>query len=213
MPKMLSTLGVVLMVAVIAVGVGSLGTPAFAKKPPPPPPAPVPETGQTTSYGARDDGAIQAGVPWPTPRFTDNGDGTVRDNLTGLIWLKQASCFGVLTWVDALTAANTLASGQCGLTDGSVAGDWRLPNVREFVSLIDFGQGNTALSNTQGTGAWQDGDPFFITGPLVFWSSTTVAGPGASDRAWLVVFAAEGEVRSDQFKSNTFAVWPVRGGR
>jgi hypothetical protein len=47
------------------------------------PKAPVPQTGQTTSYAAGDDGAIQAGVPWPSPRFTDHGNGTVRDNLTG----------------------------------------------------------------------------------------------------------------------------------
>jgi hypothetical protein len=57
-------------------------------------PAPVPQTGQTASYAAGDDGDIQAGVPWPVPRFTDNGNGTVRDNLTGLIWLKNASCLG-----------------------------------------------------------------------------------------------------------------------
>jgi hypothetical protein len=33
------------------------------------------------------DGEIRAGVAWPTPRFTDNGDGTATDNLTGLTWL------------------------------------------------------------------------------------------------------------------------------
>jgi hypothetical protein len=32
------------------------------------------------------------GVAWPNPRFTDNSDGTVTDNLTGLIWLKNANC-------------------------------------------------------------------------------------------------------------------------
>ena len=40
-------------------------------------PAPVPKTGQTISYAAGDDGALQKGVTWPVPRFTDNGDGTV----------------------------------------------------------------------------------------------------------------------------------------
>jgi hypothetical protein len=83
----------------------------------------VPKTGQTTSYGARDDGALQKGVAWPTPRLTDNGNGTVTDNLTGLIWMKNAIAFGIKTWADALTAANTLASGSGGLTDGSQAGD------------------------------------------------------------------------------------------
>src|SRR5215831_10404550 len=54
--------------------------------------APVPRTGQTTSYAAGDDGALQKGVAWPTPRFTDNNNGTITDNLTGLIWLKNANC-------------------------------------------------------------------------------------------------------------------------
>ena len=47
----------------------------------------VPATGQTDSVAAGDDGDLQKGVPWPDPRFTDNGDGTVTDHLTGLIWL------------------------------------------------------------------------------------------------------------------------------
>ena len=56
--------------------------------------APVPKTGQTTSYGTGDDGALQKGVAWPTPRFTDNSNGTVTDNLTRLIWMKNANAFG-----------------------------------------------------------------------------------------------------------------------
>ena len=65
--------------------------------------APVEDTGQqgcwdtggleTACSGAGQDGELQAGVNWPTPRFTDNGDGTVTDNLTGLIWLKLVTCF------------------------------------------------------------------------------------------------------------------------
>lgn len=54
--------------------------------------APVPRTGQTTSYAPGDDGDLQKGVAWPVPRFTDNEDGTVTDNLTGLIWLTNADC-------------------------------------------------------------------------------------------------------------------------
>jgi hypothetical protein len=109
--------------------------------------APVPKTGQTTSYDPdkRDDGALQKGVAWPTPRFTDNNNGTVTDNLTRLIWTKNANAFGTRTWAQALSAANGLKSGDPGLTDGSKVGDWRLPNVRELQSLIDYGHYNPVL--------------------------------------------------------------------
>ncbi len=65
-------------------------------------PAPVPQTGQTISYATGDDGALQKGVALPSPRFTDNGNGTVTDNLTGLIWLKNANPCGPKNWYDAI---------------------------------------------------------------------------------------------------------------
>ncbi len=65
-------------------------------------------------------------------RFTDMGNGTVQDNKTGMIWLKNANCFGDLNWSFADLAAKALADGQCGLTDASVAGDWRLPTQNEL---------------------------------------------------------------------------------
>jgi len=53
----------------------------------------LPQTGQARCYdsaGTGQDGDIRAGVAWPVPRFMDNGDGTVTDNLTGLIWTQNA---------------------------------------------------------------------------------------------------------------------------
>ncbi len=44
-------------------------------------------TGQTTSYGAGSDGALQAGL---SKSYTDNGDGTITDNVTGLMWEKKS---------------------------------------------------------------------------------------------------------------------------
>jgi hypothetical protein len=55
---------------------------------------PVVKTGLTKSYHTHDDGDLKKGVAWPTPRFTKNNNDTVTDNLTGLIWLKNANCAG-----------------------------------------------------------------------------------------------------------------------
>ena len=105
----------------------------------------IPRTGQTISYVSGDDASVNKGVAWPSSRFTDNKDGTVTDHLTGLVWLKNAGCFAPSSWSAALNSANLLASGQCGLTDGSTAGQWRMPNVNELESLVDISQSNPAI--------------------------------------------------------------------
>ncbi len=51
----------------------------------------LPRTGQTNSYCAGDDGALQAGAPWPEPRFTNHGDGSATDRLTGLMWVTDGN--------------------------------------------------------------------------------------------------------------------------
>jgi hypothetical protein len=71
------------------------------------PPCPIPQTGQEISDATGDDGDLQMGVPWPNPRFTDNGDGTVIDNLTGLMWAKNANIYGTRTWSEALFGMST----------------------------------------------------------------------------------------------------------
>jgi hypothetical protein len=177
--------------------------------------APVPQTGQTVSRTAGDDGDFRKGITWPVPRFTDNGNGTVTDNLTRLIWLKNANCFGQKTWTDALTESNNLKHGCCGLTDGSNSGDWRLPNVKELQSLINYGVHDPALPDTSGTGKWAEGDPF--TGVLCdvtncahgyYWSSTTVEGSGDA----YYVYLGGGFVEETSKTHHGYYVWPVRGG-
>jgi hypothetical protein len=100
-------------------------------------------TGFYRPYEAGDDGSVQSGVPLTSPRFVDHSNGSVTDTVTGLIWLKQADCIGG-NWSDALAAVHSLASGQCGLTDGSSAGVWRMPNRNELQSLADRMQTNLA---------------------------------------------------------------------
>lgn len=172
--------------------------------------APVPKTGQTGCWntggtsivcpGTGHDGEYQKGVAWPNPRFTDNGDGTATDNLTGLIWLKNANCYGAQVWDNAILSTKTLNSGECGLSDGSLEGDWRLPNVRELHSLIDYGNYRPALP---------DNHPFTTVQSSFYWSSTT--GAYNTSNAWFVSLNS-GNVNGD-FKTPTYYVWPVRGGQ
>lgn len=150
------------------------------------------ETGQ--------DGAIQAGVPFPSPRFADNGDGTVADQLTGLIWLKNANAFGVRSWDQALQVCNSLASGSHGLADKSGAGEWRLPNVNELRSLIDYANYGPALPS---------GHPFTNVRSSLYWSSTSVASAPNLAR---FVFVGVGPSVWDH-KSVLMGVWPVKGGQ
>ncbi len=215
------------LMLVLAIGSVVLGPGAAGTLDPPGPPAPtmvtlqqiydkigasltgVPKTGQTGCWnatgtpiacdGTGQDGDYQKGVS-VSPRFTDNGNGTVKDNLTGLIWLKNANCFGYRTWTNALTDANTLSDGACGLTDGSVDGAWRLPNVRELQSLIDYGHWNLALPAGHPFSGVQSGD---------CWSSTSSAY--RPDYAWFV-YLGVGYVDS-AYKPSNLCVWPVRGGQ
>jgi hypothetical protein len=172
--------------------------------------APVPDTGQQDCWdengtpilcaGSGQDGELQRGVAWPTPRFIDNRDGTVLDNLTGLLWLKNANCFGrPRTWQEALDGANNLADSQCGLKDGSKAGDWRLPNVRELQSLLDFGKIAPALPSAH---------PFSGVARGFYWSSTTSVGSPLD--AWGVVLIEGSTFAGAKFL--TWYVWPVRDG-
>jgi Protein of unknown function (DUF1566) len=150
--------------------------------------------------GTGQDGEIQAGVPWPNPRFIDNGNGTVTDQLTGLIWLKNATPFGTRNWEQALRDCNALASGMHGLTDGSQAEDWRLPNVNELRSLEDYGQARPALPT---------GHPFTNVRQSLCWSSTTVTSAPTLAR---FLFVGIGSCVWDH-KGVLIGVWPVRGGR
>lgn len=106
------------------------------------------KTNQTISYAHGDDGDLEKRVPWPNPRFTDNGDETVTDNLTGLIWTKDANAPGppicspgiYKTWNDAFSYVNCLNINTYLGYD-----DWRLPNKKELFSLVDRSQCLPAL--------------------------------------------------------------------
>jgi len=142
-----------------------------------------------------------------TIRYIDNGDGTVTDNRTGLLWLKNANCFGRQNWKTAMLRAAKLAHGQCGLNDSSKAGDWRLPTEDEWEVMVDGRYEDPALSNATGTGQWKEGNAF--TGVLSrYWSSTDID----TSRAWAWVVDLDGGSVGTIPKTATGNVWAVRGG-
>ncbi|MFK5987205.1 MAG: DUF1566 domain-containing protein, partial [Pseudomonadota bacterium] len=113
------------------------------------------------------------------------------------------------TWFVARSAAEALANGTCGLTDGSSAGDWHLPNVKELQSLIDFQYADPALSNTAGTARWTEDNRFSGVVSLNYWSSTTYVD--YTRVAWMVNLSDGVVVSGD--KGDSHYVWPVRGGQ
>lgn len=179
--------------------------------------APVAETGQDLCYdpsgatgdpvpcaGSGQDGDGRPGVEWPTGRFLDNGDGTVTDQLTGLTWLKDANCatfFAPITFDQALAEAGALEESICGLADGSSAGDWRMPNIRELASLVDYGELDPALPS---------GHPFTQVQLDVYFSSTSYRAGTAN--SWYL-YLPTGEDRNFAKDGSSGYLWPVRGGR
>ncbi len=133
----------------------------------------LPATGQTTSYYPGDDGDLQMGMAIPANRFTDNGDGTITDAFTGLMWAKDANLIatrnpsfdqdrtigdGDIDWKTALSYIELLNSeNYLGHND------WRMPNMVELRSLVNLGLPDIALPS----------DHPFINLKDLYWSSTT----------------------------------------
>jgi hypothetical protein len=136
----------------------------------------LPDTGQTTCYDTA--GTViacartgQDGEYSINPMaYIDNGNGTVTDNVTGLIW-QQSDDDNKRTWA--------AAGSYC--TNLTLAGssNWRLPTTNELMSLIDYSvpyPGPTIDSLFSGTSASASG----------YWSSSSHAG--YPDSAWDVTF-------------------------
>jgi Protein of unknown function (DUF1566) len=146
-------------------------------------------TGMYVPYLPGDDGSLQTGVPLTYPRWIDNGNGTLADTMTGLTWLKQADCIRQ-TWSGGIAAVNMLASGQCGLSDGSVPGNWRMPYREEMLSLSDRMETNHAdffnQSYTWKASQTLDQAPIFsnVVPSEYYWTSTTNAAD--TSEAWTI---------------------------
>jgi hypothetical protein len=147
-------------------------------------------------------------------RYVDCGNGTVTDTVTGLIWLQDSECLGVLDWASANQAAAALKEGACNLTDGSTPGDWRLATVAEWQTTMSVAQGlgceSPSLTETSGTGCAATGSlPFVGTIVATFWTSTPVAGaPVFANFASLSGIGGTHNLRRSGFGG--LRVWPVR---
>lgn len=174
----------------------------------------LPDTGQTKCYGpdgtatcetcAGQDGFYKMGCP-SDGRFLDNKDGTVTDNCTGLMWQKETADTtgdGKIDAEDAVLWCEALE--YCENLNFRGHDDWRLPNVRELQSIVDYELVNPSI------------DPVFGALQNTYWSSTS--GPSYPGSAFIVNFQV-GSV-SDGVTPNgggnkryvTFYVRAVRSG-
>jgi hypothetical protein len=141
-----------------------------------------------------------------TNRYTDNRNGTITDNKTGLIWLKNANCFGRQTWHKAYDIVAKLGDGQCGLTDGSLSGHWRLPTKAEWRAMIDKRYLDPALSNATGHKKWTESDLFVGVQSHNYWTASTFFF--ITPNAWIMNLYYGNLL--DYHKSLFCNVWPVR---
>lgn len=170
------------------------------------PPAPVPQTGQTACYktvgvavidcaGTGQDGETRAGIAWPAPRFTDEGDQTLTDRLTGLAWSKDADPVGVPKhWQEALDSVKILNRRNYLGHD-----DWRLPDVNELRSLVN---------RQSDTVAWLNSLGFLDVLKDDYWTSSSYAA--CAGNAWVVGMYSG--IVAGRSKGDGGRVWPVRGG-
>jgi len=184
-------------------------------------------TGQTTSYGAGSDGDLQKGV---AQAYVDNGDGTITDTRTGLMWEKKSDDGSIHDKDDVYTLGLTVPpytlNGTAVTTflaalnaGGGFAGhtDWRLPNLTELESIRNLQNVSPAVSAAfnSNCGAGSGGNPgctvttCSCTLLASYWSSSSYAGP-AAELAWEVRFG-DGTVDSE-FKDTDSYVRAVRGG-
>jgi len=121
----------------------------------------LPDSGQNQSYTSTS--GEDADYCINPPSFTDNGDGTITDNITGLMWQKTDG--GEMTFENATTYCNNLVLGSYS--------DWRLPTGIELYSINNLSHLNPALNTAY----------FTLTQAEYWWSSDV----GADDptKVWV----------------------------
>lgn len=132
----------------------------------------------------------------PDARYIDHLDGTVTDQVTGLMWRQcpegvsstaspcdtgTASSF---SWQQALQHADAVNATNGGERQGYA--DWRLPDLKELMSLVELACHNPAINRRL----------FPATPPSHFWSATAVAS--RASEAWSVGFYYGGDRWGDK---------------
>lgn len=191
MKNLLAFIPAALLMAGCKVELGGADTGGDVEQPPPQNVAstPVPDSGQTQCYydtgsypqpyacypGDVADAGQDGNYKINQMSFTDKGDGTIYDNVTGLTWQKCSAgksgsdcsigSMGAYSWSAAIGLCSRLGTG------------WRLPSVTELTRIVDFGTSYSTI----------DGTKFPGTGISGYWSSTAHAN--VSGYAWYVNFA------------------------
>jgi len=159
----------------------------------------LPKTGNPLPLAEYDDGHTKIGLPPSGPRFTDLKDGTIFDNVTGRMWVADPrkctptigdgeDAYG-LTWEEALNACHDL--NYAGYTD------WRLPNIRELLSLYYIMEDGAHIN-------WN----FFTAYAFYYWSSTTLIA--FTQSAWVTEWVY-GYTYGYVKETSELLVIPIRG--
>jgi C1A family cysteine protease len=153
----------------------------------------VPSYDKCSGYYAR---AVRGGQARSFDNWIINGDGTVTDPQTGLMWELKTDDGGdrdkdnKYTWQEALDYCNNLDLGGYS--------DWRLPSINELTSLVDLSRYDPPVNTAY----------FPKTVTSYYWSSTSCAHP--TYNAWRVAFKSG--TSSNGSKSSSYYVRAVRGG-
>ena len=139
--------------------------------------------------GTGQDGEFQKGL---ARSYTDNGNGTITDNRTGLMWEKLSRDGSIHDWDGFYTWTTAVTTKVAALNSANFGGfnDWRLPNVNELQSLANYGAYRPAVFPAFDTNCVASCTILTCSCTVFnnYWSSTQDAEPISLNGAWSVEF-------------------------